>query len=166
MKSFAVLPLLTMLAFLGLAETQGSLDSTAARSGATETRRNLDYALRERGPHQRVWSKTTWSTNSAGEIHRDTVSYTELATGMYYSEGGALREATEQIEIQAQGGGLAQRGQHKVYFPGDIYNETFELTTPDSQRLVSRPLGLTFSDGAHNVFIAELKEGNRRPAPE
>jgi hypothetical protein len=87
-------------------------------------------------------------------VHR----YTELASGMNYTNVyGQLVESKEQVTILPQGGAAAVQGQHKVYFPGDIYNGVIEVVTPDGKHLRSRPLGVSYDDGSNTIFIATLK---------
>src|SRR5690348_4845800 len=77
-----------------------------------------DYTVVERGLDYKVLQKTTieYGTNC---IHR----YIELAGGLNYNDaGGQWVESKEQIKVLPQGGAVAVQGQHKVYFPADIYN--------------------------------------------
>jgi len=65
-------------------------------------------------------------------------------------------ESEEQI-LPATAGGAAEatHGQHKVWFPQDIYNGVITMTMPNGgKHLKSRVLGLSYSDGINSVLIA------------
>lgn len=110
------------------------------------------YTVTERGPDYKVLEKTE-VVNGTNRIHK----YTELATGMHYTNSvGQLAESREQITILPNGGAAATQGQHKVYFPGNLYNGVLEIVTPDGKHLYSRPLGVAYDDGSNTVFIATL----------
>ena len=112
-----------------------------------------DYTVTERGLDFKVLEKTTVE-NGTNRVHR----YTELATGLNYTNAsGQLTESKEQITIQPGGGAAATQGRHKVFFPADIYNGVIEVVTPDGKHLKSRPLGVSYDDGSNTVFIATLK---------
>ena len=111
------------------------------------------YTVTARGPDYRVLSKTN-VVNGTNQIHR----YTELATGMHYTNAaGQWVESKEQIVILPGGGAAATQGRHKVYFPANIYNGIIEVVTSDGRHLKSRPLGVSYDDGSNTVFIATLK---------
>lgn len=134
--------------------------SAKATPSAPPASAPISYKVTEMGPNHRVYSQTTWETNEQGFVIGRESSYKELGDGLNYRKDGIWHEAAENIAIQATGGAVASEGQHQVFFPGDIYSENFELTMPDSKRLVSRPLGLAFSDGVKTTLIAELKPGS------
>lgn len=121
------------------------VNSSSAQSGG--------YTITERGPDWKVMQKTE-VVNGITNVHR----YTELATGMHYTNAsGQLVESKEQITILPNGGAAATQGRHKAYFPSDIYNGVLEVITPDGRHLKSRPLGVSYDDGSNTVFIATLK---------
>jgi hypothetical protein len=110
------------------------------------------YVVIERGGDYRVLA-TTNLVNGLPQVH----SYTELATGMNYTDGsGQLTEAQEQIVLQPDGSAAATQGRHQVHFPGDIYEGVLQLTLPDGRHLTSRPLGLSYDDGSNTLFLATL----------
>jgi hypothetical protein len=81
-----------------------------------------------------------------------------MAAGLNFTDAAAQwRSAKEEIVIQATGGAIAAQGQHRVIFPGAIYNGVLEIITPDGKHLKSRPLGVSYDDGNNFVFIATLK---------
>ena len=111
------------------------------------------YTVTGRGADYKVLQKTTVE-NGTNRIHQ----YTELATGLNYTNAsGQWVESKEQITILPQGGAAATQGRHKVYFPSDIHNGVLEVVTPDGKHLRSRPLGVSYDDGSHSVWIAKLK---------
>ena len=110
------------------------------------------YSVTERGADYQVWQKTTVE-HGTNRIHR----YVELAAGMNFTNAsGQLVPSREQITLLPQGGAVAVRGQHQVYFPADIFNGVIDLITPDGRELRSRPLGVSYDDGTNTVFIATL----------
>jgi hypothetical protein len=110
------------------------------------------YAVTERGADYRVLQKTTIE-NGTNYVHQ----YTELATGLNYTNSyGQWTESKEEIDILPNGTAAAVQGQHKVYFPADIYDGVLEVVTPDGRHLKSRPLGVSYDDGSNTVFIATL----------
>ncbi|MFO1511522.1 MAG: hypothetical protein U1F83_01180 [Verrucomicrobiota bacterium] len=133
---------------------QGAKSAAPADRGA-----RADYVVTERGPHHRVVAWAVADTNEFGETIVRTNSYTELATGLHYQDtNGVWVESREAIEILPKGGGaVAQHGQHKVFFPPDIYDGTIQMQLPDGQWLRSRVLGLSYYDATSgkSVLIAE-----------
>ena len=110
------------------------------------------FAVMEQGADWRVLSRSTIE-NGTNRVHQ----ITELAAGLNYQNSyGQWVESKEQIDILPTGGAAAVQGQHKVYFPGDIYNGVIEVVTPDGLHLKSRPLGMSYDDGSNTVMIAVL----------
>jgi hypothetical protein len=62
----------------------------------------------------------------------------------------------EQIDILPQGGAAAVNGQHRAYFPGDIYKGAITLVTADGKQLKGRPFCLSYDDGTNTVLLAVL----------
>jgi archaellum component FlaF (FlaF/FlaG flagellin family) len=90
-----------------------------------------DFTVTERGANCNVLQKTTIE-NGTNCVHR----YTELATGLNYTNAsGQWVESKEQISILPNGTAAATNGQHKVYFPSDIYEGVLEVVTPDGRHL-------------------------------
>jgi len=118
------------------------------------------FAVSERGPHHRVWSRVTAEIDAKGRAQYRTNSYVELATGMnFLNEKGEWEESKEEIEILPNDkGAIAAKGQHKVIFPPDVYDGQIEMQQPDGKWLVSRVLGLSYLDTAsgQSVLIAEI----------
>ena len=111
------------------------------------------FAVTQRGADWRVLSKTTVVNGT-----NRTSQYTELATGLNYQNSyGQWTESKEQITLLPSGGASATEGQHRVYFPANLYNGVLEVVTPDGKHLKSRPLGVSYDDGSNTVFIATLK---------
>ena len=78
-----------------------------------------DYAVTERGPHHRVWSRTTWIQTPTGRQVPRTNSFVELQTGMHYLRDGLWTESQELIQ-SCPGGAVAQAGQNRVFFANDL----------------------------------------------
>jgi hypothetical protein len=132
----------------------------SASQSESSKREGAKLTITAIGPHSREWTSVSSPTNSDGRVVPVTNGYTELATGMNVLENGKWIPASEKIEVQKDGGAKAQKSAHKAYFPGDLYDDAFDLSTPDAAHLVSRPLGLSFADGQKSVLIAQLKPGS------
>lgn len=115
------------------------------------------YQVVEQGANYNIWQRETYEQASNGRINTHIHKYTELATGLNYKDAnGQWQPSREQIDILPDGTAAATQGQHQVYFPGDIYNGTIELVTPDGLRLKSQPIGLSYDDGTNTILIAVL----------
>jgi archaellum component FlaF (FlaF/FlaG flagellin family) len=114
------------------------------------------YIITVQDANSRVWQRTVYETDPAGQIVARQHSYTEVASGLNHLVNGQWVESSEQIDILPNGTAVATNGQHQAYFPGDIYQGQIELVTPDGQHLKSRPMGLSYFDGTKSVLIAEL----------
>jgi hypothetical protein len=116
------------------------------------------YSEIHRDANSRVWVRTNIETTSSGQVVTNVQKYTELATGMHYTNStGEWIESKEQIDILPQGGAAATQGRHQVYFPSDIYDGVLEVVTADGRHLRSRPLGVSYDDGSNTVWIGTLK---------
>ena len=116
------------------------------------------YTIVSNDANSRVWQRQTLSQTPSGQTVTNTQHYTELATGLNYKDAnGQWTESKQEITITPQGGAEAIQGQHKVYFPPDIYNAQLEVVTPDGRHLRSRPLCLSYDDGNKTVLIAQIK---------
>ena len=114
-----------------------------AQSGYTVTESGLDY---------NVFQKTIVD-HGTNRVCR----YTELASGLNFTnQYGQLAPSIEAITPLPGGGAAATNGQHKAYFPGDIYNGVLEVVTPSGEQLFSRPVGISYDDGSNTVFLATL----------
>jgi len=129
----------------------------AVRIPAQTSAPTLPFSVVHRDANSRVWARTNYETGASGQTIKKVHQYTELATGMHYQKNGQWIESKEEIEVLPQGGAAAEQGQHKAYFPSDIYEGLIEVVTPDGNHLKSRPLGINYYDGEKNVLIAELK---------
>ncbi|HEY5040438.1 MAG TPA: hypothetical protein VIK53_00360, partial [Verrucomicrobiae bacterium] len=115
------------------------------------------YQVVESGENHNVWQRETYEKLPNGTIVSHLHQFTELTTGLNFTNAnGQLEPASEQITLLPQGGGVAVRGQHQVYFPADIYNGVIDMITPDGRELRSRPLGVSYDDGTNTVLIATL----------
>jgi archaellum component FlaF (FlaF/FlaG flagellin family) len=126
--------------------------SHAQNVGSAVSKQNVgDYAVTERGADYNVHQRTTLE-HGTNRVHQ----YTELATGLNYQKNGQWIESKEEIDILPNGTAVATNGQHQAYFPGNIYNGTIQVVTPDGLTLKSRPLALSYDDGNNTVLIAVL----------
>ncbi len=139
------------------AQTISSSRSASSANPGKTAPSDTPYAVVDRGANHRVWQRTTYETRPDGTQIPHIHTYTELATGLHYMKNGQWVESKEEIDILPNGTAAATQGQHKAYFPGDIYEGMIELVTPDGKHLKSRPLGLSYDDGNKTVLIAELK---------
>jgi hypothetical protein len=114
------------------------------------------YQVINQGANNRVWERTVYEPGPGGKAIPKKHRYTELATGLNYLQNGQWAASKEEIDALPQGGAAATRGEHQVYFPGDIYQGVIEVVTPDGEQLQSRPMGLSYFDGTNSVLIAEL----------
>ena len=149
------------LLVLTVIRTQGQAsqpDASASAGQGTIQAQDTPYAVVDRGANHRVWQRTTYETTPDGRQVPHIHKYNELATGMCFQQNGQWVDSKEEIDILPSGTGAATQGQHRAYFPGDIYQGVVELVTPDGIHLRSRPLGLSYADGSHTVLIAELKD--------
>jgi hypothetical protein len=132
-------------------------DGTSQQLGDSK---GVSYSVVSRRPYSSVWERVSTATNSDGEIFQITNSYNEIAVGLNKQAGdGTWIPASNQIQIQPDGGAAANGAQHTAYFPGSLYNDAFSVTTPDGKTLTSRPLGLSYFDGERSILIAELTNG-------
>src|SRR5882724_9074088 len=109
------------------------------------------------GPHHRVWQTVTIDDRGRAR----TNSYTELATGLNFFDPATGLYEPSQAEFQTtkDGHAVANKGQHQVTLAADVNSGgSVEVITPDGQRLLSNPMGLSFHDLASgkNLLIAEV----------
>jgi Bacterial Ig domain len=108
------------------------------------------YQVTERGPHHRVWSKSSWVTNMTERVAL-TNSYVELATGLHYWDplANQWRESDPSFELDDQGYAFARHCQHQVIISPNLNSSdgvVVDLQTPDGQRLRSGIVGLNLFD--------------------
>ena len=128
----------------------------ASAGQATNQAQDTPYVVVECGANQRVWEQLTYETLPSGQVVTNVHRYTEMASGLNHWQNGQWVESKEEIDILPNGTAAATNGQHRAYFPGDIYNGAIRLMTSDGKQLQSRPLGLSYDDGTNTVLIAEL----------
>ncbi|HLX70602.1 MAG TPA: hypothetical protein VKV04_13330 [Verrucomicrobiae bacterium] len=113
------------------------------------------YTVVSQGANHQVWQSQTYNQAPNGKIVTNILQYTELATGLNHLVNGQWVASSEEIDIAPDGSSAwATNGQHRVYFPGDIYNGEIELVTPDGKTLQSQPIGLSYFDGTNSVLLA------------
>lgn len=116
------------------------------------------YAVVSRDANSQVWERTVYELDPSGRAVPKKHRYTELATGLNFRDPttGQWTPSKEEIDILPDGTAAAAQGQHKVCFPVDIAQGVIELDTPDSLKLQSRPIALSYDDGSNTVLIAVL----------
>lgn len=130
------------------------------RAQNADAKEGAGYAISERGPHHRTWSRVTEQPVRDGKVIRQTNSYVELATGMHYWEDGRWNDSEEVIE-PAPGGAEARRGPIKVRFAANLNTAgAVRLTAPDGKVFRSHPLALYYVDAKDGRYelIARLKD--------
>ena len=96
-----------------------------------------------------------------GFLQTRTNGYVELATSMHRWDQDKWVEASDEIEILAEGA-VARKSQYNASFSGNLNdpNGTIDLVTPDGKRLRSHVVGLAYTevDTGRSVFIAQAKD--------
>ncbi len=113
------------------------------------------YSVVERGANYQVWQSTRVIQPPSGAPVTNQGRYIELQTGMNYFDGRWL-PSQEIIMPQATGGSAALQGQHRVYFPANIYTGPVSMVTPSGEELESSPAGLGYYDGANFAIISAI----------
>jgi hypothetical protein len=134
------------------------LASTNLPAQTVETIAETTPTIVERGPHHRVWESAVdvpVGKRMIKQIHR----YTEMASGMHYSDPnapGQWLECKEVIDI-VNGFGVATQGQVQVIFSPNLNTSgAIDAVTPDG-RFSSTVLGLAYTDiSGKSVLIAEV----------
>jgi hypothetical protein len=109
------------------------------------------YVCVQRGPNSRVWQSATFATNSEGDVTTNFQSYTELGTGICFSNdstGGQWVDSVEQVEAVA-GGAQAVQGRHQVFWANNANTPggaAMTITTPEGKQLSSGVFGLAYFD--------------------
>ena len=116
------------------------------------------YSVVNRSANVNVWERYTYEKTSNGKTIQRKHQYTELASGLNFKnpQTGLWAPSKEEIDILPDGTAAAVNGQHRVHFPGDIYDGVIEMITPDGLHLQSRPLGISYDDGTNTVLVAVL----------
>ncbi|MBE7500041.1 MAG: hypothetical protein HS113_06960 [Verrucomicrobiales bacterium] len=113
----------------------------------------------DRGPHHRVVAYEYWSKDDAGNLVPARSTYTELASGLHYSEDGEWKESVARIELSKEGA-VARRGGFRVTLSPDVQAASVvDVRTPDAKRFTSRIAGLAYYDSlsGQSVLLAEPK---------
>lgn len=139
--------LLTMPCF----DSRGQLLST---SNITTTA----YVEVSRGPNSRIMQATKVWTNGMGVIRTNTLSYTELATGMSALSNAQWVAASDQIQITSFGA-QSTNCQHQVNFAANLNTAgAIDLITPEGWHMTSDIAGLAYSDETTNVIFAVTQD--------
>jgi hypothetical protein len=145
----------TALLFLGATRIYSQ-----ANQGNSEIPQDTEYAIASRQANSITWQRTTYERDPDGNVVGRVHQYNEVATGLNFKnpDTGEWEASSEEIE-QISGGAVAQHGQHKVIFAGDIATYgAIDMETPNGQRLQSHLIGLSYFDrsSGQSVFIAEI----------
>lgn len=114
------------------------------------------YEIVRQDLNSRVWQQEVYEIGSNGDVLTNLNQYIELASGLNHWVGGQLAPSVEEVDILLDGTAAATNGQHKAYFPTDIFEGEIELVTPDNKHLKSQPAALAYDDGSNTVLIAVL----------
>lgn len=126
--------------------------------------RGQEYAITERGPNHRVWSRTVWTQLRSGRQVARTNTFVELQTGMHYLENGQWLESREVIEGYP-GGAVARYGRNKVTFANSLATAgCIEVQTEEGATLRSHLLCLAYFDPATSqlAIVSEIKDTQGR----
>lgn len=120
------------------------------------------WEITKKGPHSQVVRWLRPLLDPEGHWSVVTNQFVQMETGLNYLSAAGLWEPSRcEIEVSDQGGAMAGRGQHKVWFSGQFNTgSSIEMTMPDGQRLVSHVQGLAYYDSAQDksVMIAEVHD--------
>jgi len=158
MKRNMFVTALCCAALPALAQTSSPAAVSSPAAGPDVARlQSSKYSVVERGANHKVFERLEYQRTPGGNVVARPHRYTAIGTGMHYQDaGGAWKEAKEVIRPAAGGGAEAIEGRHSVYFPYDIYSGVIRTVTPSGVQLKSRPLCISYFDGANSYMIAEL----------
>jgi len=114
----------------------------------------------DRGLNHRTWARTVTEAQPDGTVAERLSTYVELAPGSHRFENGNWVEADPNFEV-FQDGLVARRGAHQVIVTRNLSAPVgVDLLTPDGKRLVSRLLGVAYTDLSTGTseLIAEVKD--------
>jgi hypothetical protein len=153
MKKFSIWHVFVLLLVCSTCRAQ-----TATSVQTTTVPWPTSYTVVSRDANSCIWERTNYIQGPNGQVIAKTHHYTELATGLNFQDPttGQWTPSKEEIDILPDGSAVAANGQHRAYFPADIYNGAIKLVTPDGLQLQSQPIGLSYDDGSNTVLIAEL----------
>jgi hypothetical protein len=102
----------------------------------------------ERGAHHRVEQWVERITGEDGATNDVTHSYTVLANGMNYLDGGEWKETVPEF-VPVKGGWLAARGPHQVLVSEELFVAgAVTVVSPEGQTWKSTPMTLALRDRA------------------
>lgn len=120
------------------------------------------WETHNRQPHSQEIHWIHPSHDEQGKWALRTNRYVQLESGLnYLSEQGRWEPSTVDIEALPEGGAVARRGQHKVWFSGQFNTaNTIVMQMPDGTHMVSHVHGLAYYDSAQDraVLIAEAQD--------
>lgn len=120
--------------------------STYAQQLASSRSVASEAAVIERGPNHRVWERTVDETSKTGFVHHRKHSYTEIATGLCYSDGTMWIDADPEIVIVPDGTGVTQKAAHSAHFLADISSDKSVSCAASGQQINSHIIGICYYD--------------------
>ncbi len=116
------------------------------------------YSMVSEDLNSRTWQRVDYEQLPTGKVIPHVQSYTELATGLNFTNPvtGRLEASKAEVDILPDGTAAGTHGQHSVFFPVDIGNGAIRLVESDGHEFTSEPLCLSYWDGMNAVMIAEL----------
>ena len=154
MKTFSMVVLYFGLSVVGVYAQPAN--GTVSQTGTAAMPACVDS-----GPNHSVWQWQTYEVLLNGQTVAHTHQYTELASGLNYSNtNGQWTPSQEKIEAFS-GGAIAQFGQHKVIFANNLNSSgAVDMQAADGKRMRSNIVGLMYSDPAsgQSTLIAQLQD--------
>ncbi len=134
--------------------------SLAPPVGAASAPQDTSYEIVGRDANSSTWARTEYQQGPTGNWIPHVHRYVETATGLNFfnSDTGQWEASSEEI-LPTFTGAVAEQGQHKVTFSGDLSSaDAVDVQTPDGQVLHTRLLGLSYFDygSGKSVMIAEI----------
>ncbi|HEY5910878.1 MAG TPA: hypothetical protein VJA21_09785 [Verrucomicrobiae bacterium] len=120
---------------------------TVSQSAPASARAPLAVELVERGPHHKLWARSTPVTNTLGLVHFRTNCYTELHGGISYRspETGQWEQSSPDFTVTPQGYAIASKCQHRLIVAPDANDPegVVDCLMPDGRRTRSTLVGLS-----------------------
>jgi hypothetical protein len=123
------------------------------------------YTAVSRSPHETVWQRLEWTTDSLGQAVARTNEFVELATGLNFFDETTTQQFQPSREewLAYADGVVALAGRHKVILapPSLTLGGCVEVDVlaPDQVRVVCAPVSLGFYDpvDGKQLVLAEVK---------
>ena len=147
------------MSFLALSALRVAAQSQTPAPATSNPTASTGYVCVQRGPDSRIWQSASFLTNSEGDVTTNWQSYTEIGTGMCYTNAaGEWIDTVEQV-VSVPGGAAALQGRHRVEW-GLTSTTPVTITAPDGKVLSCSVFGLAYYDQASgsNAAIGTLQE--------